>query len=295
MFFSEYYKKVAEYIGDVKLVFKFNKNLNGINYYLNQKGVLTKYLQSSEIVRDRELLRNNPIWLKYSSDFNKKIIVGNENFWFYCHESVWSPSIDAVFLLDVMLKKNIIDKMNIESVLDFGCGTGVLGISIACLNKRIKKLYLIDSNESALFSTYINIIGNNVNCNFNISNYLDGTNKFDLGIITPYYFPVIKELEENPEKAIIDAGVNSANLTNLVANNSKLTYFIYSSTTKEYYLNNLKFEFESIDELLVPFTLGDNVSNQSFLDTALNKDMLFIKDKGQFKFWHKITIGRIKN
>jgi hypothetical protein len=295
MLFSEYYKKVSEYIGDVKLVFEFDKDVSGLSYYLNQKGVLSKYLQSPEIVRDRELLRNNPTWLEHHSDFNKKIIVGNGNFWFYCHESVWSPSIDAAFLIDVLLKKERVDKLNIESVLDFGCGTGVMGISVACLNNKIKKLNLIDSNESALFSTYVNLLGNKVNCNFNISNNLDSTNKFDLGIITPYYFPVIKELEENPEKAIIDAGVDSANLTNLVASSSKLTYFIYSSTTEKSYLTNLKFEFEFVDELLVPFTLGDNVSNQSFLDTALDKNMLFVKDKGQFKYWHKITIGRIKN
>jgi len=295
MLFSEYYKRVVEYIGDIKLVFEFDKNVSGISYFLNQKGALSKYLQSSEIVRDRELLRNNQTWLKYQSDFNKKIIVGNERLWFYCHESVWSPSIDAAFLIDVLLKKEGVDKLNIESLLDFGCGTGVMGISIARFNNKVKKLHLIDSNESALFSTYVNVLGNKVDCNFNISNNLDVTNKFDLGIITPYYFPVIKELEENPEKAIIEAGIDSANLTNLVANNSKLTYFIYSSTTEKSYLNNLKFDFEFVDELLVPFTLGDNVSNQSFLDTALNKDMLFIKDKGQFKYWHKITIGRIKN
>ena len=294
MSFKGYYNTISEYISDVKLVFDFDKNLSGISYYINHNGSLTKYLSSSHIVRDRQMLKDNPIWMEFQKDFNKKIIVGNENLWFYCHESVWSPSIDAAFLIDVLLNKENIDKSNIETVLDFGCGTGVMGISIAKLNAKIKNVNLIDSNESALFSTFINVIGNRLACSYSISNVLVEGFKCDLGIITPYYFPIIKEFEANHEQAIIYAGIESAKLTNIVANCSALTYFIYSSTTQESYLKNLDFDFEVVDELLVPFTLGDNVSNQSFLNTALKIGVLIINEKSQFKYWHKISIGKIK-
>jgi hypothetical protein len=36
------------------------------------------------------------------------------------------------------------------------------------------------------------------------------------------------------------------------------------------------------------------VSNQQFLNAALENDILIYKDVPQFKYWHKIYIGKIQ-
>jgi len=295
MAFKEYFKTVDSFVGGINLVFEFKKSIQGINYYLNEQGNLNKYLESPHIVRDREKLKDSKEWLLFKNDFNKKIIVGYQDLWFYCHETVWSPSIDAIFLIDTLINKEHLEKTNLCSVLDFGCGTGVVGITIANINKKIKNLYFLDSNAAALHSTLINIIGNGIKCNYNLINSLDDSKNFTLGLVTPYYFPIDKESSINNKEKIIKAGIDSAVLTNLVANKAKTTYFIYSSTTEKYFLENLKYDFEIIDELLVPFTLGDNVSSQEFFEIAMLNNLLIYRDIPQFKYWHKIIIGKIQN
>jgi SAM-dependent methyltransferase len=204
-------------------------------------------LDSDCFVRDREQLAQNKVWLDLKNDFNKKIIVGYKDLWFYCFESVWSPSIDAIFLIDTLLEKEKFSEQKINSILDFGCGTGVMGISLAKFNQNVKSIYLLDSNKYALYSSLINVMGNNVNCQYNVLNSLDVPSNIEMGIVTPYYFPVIKECTANHYDKIINAGIESANLTNMVADKVKTTYFMYSSTTETQFLQSLKHNHSVIE------------------------------------------------
>lgn len=75
---------------------------------------------------------------------------------------------------------------NINSVLDVGCGVGVIGI---CIAKKYKKLNIdmVDVNERAIALTNENIKKNKIsNCNCFISNvYSNVEKKYDLIISNP--------------------------------------------------------------------------------------------------------------
>jgi len=295
MEFTDYYNHIHGLVGDVRLVFEFKENLKGIKYYQNQKGLLDEFLDSEFLVRDRDGLSNNKIWQGISGDFNNKIIVGCSNKWFYCHKSVWSPSVDAVFMYNTLLKNERFASLKLKSVLDYGCGTGVMGVLLGMCNPNIKTVYFLDINKYALYSSLINSIGNAPNFHYQFMTSLEDYLIADVGIITPYYFPIERIPRNNCFERIENAGYQSAVLTNQVVEKSKTTYFVYSSITEKQFVDGLKYDFSIIDELWVPFTLGDNVSNITFVESALQHGLLDVRESGQFRYWHKIIVGKIQN
>ena len=293
MVFSEFYKRISYYTGEIRLVFEFKKSKQGLVYYTNNAGELTKYLDSPYIVRDRDALSQNPVWNRYKQDFTGKIVVGYNGSWFVCYPSVWSPSIDAIFLLDTVIStaSQLLWKTN--SILDFGCGSGVIGIVLSKYTKQLEQLYLLDKDYPAIISSVINTFGNNVDEKIHVS-WLKTTplQHVDIGVVTPYYFPVTKGCVSNPLKKILDSGVESADLVNKTAQISSTTFFVYSSTTEKPFLDSLKVKYTILDELLVPFTLGDNVSSQTYLKAAIDNGLLVEKQVGPFMFWHRIYVGK---
>ena len=294
MEFADYYNHIHGLVGDVKLVFEFQKNLEGISYYLNEGGSLNKFLDSEFLVRDRSRLSGNVVWQELKSDFNNKIIVGFSNRWFYCHKSVWSPSVDAVFLYHTLLKKENFATLQKESVLDFGCGTGIMGVLLGMCNPNIKTVYFMDINKYALYSTLINVMGNSSLFQYQLLTSLNDSLRTDVGIVTPYYFPIERDLVLNCYERIEKAGYQSAVLTNQVVEKSKTTYFVFSSITEKQFISGLEHDFSIVDEMWVPFTLGDNVSNTKLVEAALEHGLLDIRESGQFRYWHKIIIGKIQ-
>ena len=293
--FLDYFSLTNKFIGDVSLVFEFLKNRKGIEYNIFKNGKLKKYLSSSYLVRDRKKLANNKNWLNNKNDFNKKIIVGYEDLWFFCSEGVWSPSVDAIFMIDAINKESSLNIKKSSSILDYGCGSGVMGISLAKRNKKIKELNLVDINESALFCSLVNCVGNNLKINFNISNNL-GNKKYDLGLVTPYYFPVQRQdfnSSKQAMKSIIKAGEDSAEMINDLSKICKDVFFVYSSTTENFFRKKLKVKYKDVCSMDVPFTLGDNVSSNSLAAAAVENNLLIIKNDKQFKFWHKLYVAKI--
>lgn len=291
MIFSEYYKHVSCYTGDVRLVFEFKDSEHGLLYYTNDNGELIKYFDSPYIVRDRIALSQNPVWNCYKQDFGGRIIVGYKGFWFVCFPSVWSPSVDAIFLIDTVLAREPDLLSNAKSILDFGCGSGVVGIVLSKFSKNLNYLYLLDKNNAAIISSVINTFGNGVNDITHVSWLKTMPQQpVDIGVVTPYYFPIIKNRVSDPLKTIINCGVESARLVNQTAKVSSTTFFIFSSTTEDSFLSSLKYKYDILGELLVPFTLGDNVSSQEFLNVAIGNGMLIEKEDTPFKYWHKIYV-----
>lgn len=293
MLFSEYYERIHGYTGDIRLVFEFKDAEQGLLYFLNEGGELTRYLDSPFVVRDRIALADNPVWNRYHEDFRKTIIVGYKGCWFTCHPGVWSPSVDAVLLIDTLLCQEADSIRDVRSVLDFGCGSGVMGIVLAKFSKGIKDLYLLDMNKAAILSSALNIIGNDLDDRVRTTLLTSMDDRHaDIGIVTPYYFPVTRDLVPDPLETIVEAGRESARLVNEVARHSSTTYFVYSSTTEEHFLGSLECPHTVLEERLVPFTLGDNVSSRAFHETAVANGMLIRRDDSPFKYWHKIYVGK---
>lgn len=287
-YFNKYFESVNIFIGDIELVFEFKDNLKGISYQYYDNNIRKEYLSSRYLIRDREALEDNETWQKLKKYFNKNIIVGYEGYWFYCPESVWSPSVDAVFLLDAIYNQPELNLNNILSVVDYGCGTGIVGISLAKKYSHIKSLSLIDTNPLAIYSSFINAYGNNLTIEYTLSNSLNKSLNYDLGIATPYYFPIEKLNYDSPLERIIEAGTNSAEMVNKLANICKNVFFIYSSTTEQWFLRDLKYDFRKVSNLHIPFSLGDNVSSMNLVKAAEANDLLEIVENNQFKYWHTI-------
>ncbi|MFA6428086.1 MAG: methyltransferase [Candidatus Buchananbacteria bacterium] len=293
--FFEYFGVAKKYIGNITLVFEFLKNQEGIGYNIFKKGKLIRYLSSHYLVRDRKKLKNNKTWLCYKKDFNKKIVVGYQGLWFFCRETVWSPSVDAVFMIDAINKYKSLSINNFSSILDYGCGSGVVGISLAKKSKKVKELSLVDVNDSALFCSLINCIGNNLKVNFNIANHLN-KKRYDLGLVTPYYFPIEKRdyLDSRQAmQAIVKAGKDSAIMINDLSKICSEVFFVYSSITEKVFREELSVKYKDVCYMDVPFSLGDNVSSNSLVGAAAENNLLIFKKDSQFKFWHRIYMAKI--
>ena len=121
-------------------------------------------------------LKSNKKQIKYTF-LGKEIILNSDN-------GVFSK--DRIDFGTNVLLNSLEDLSNIKSVLDVGCGVGIIGISLA---KKYDNLavHMIDVNEKAISLTKENITINKVkNCQAYLSNvYSDVNEKFDMIISNP--------------------------------------------------------------------------------------------------------------
>ena len=121
-------------------------------------------------------LKSNKKQIKYTF-LGKEIILNSDN-------GVFSK--DRIDFGTNVLLNSLEDLSNIKSVLDVGCGVGIIGISLA---KKYDNLavHMIDVNEKAISLTKENIAINKVkNCQAYLSNvYSDVNEKFDMIISNP--------------------------------------------------------------------------------------------------------------
>lgn len=276
------------------LVFEFLPKLSGISYQMLMGEIREEYLYSSLLVRDRIKLKGSEVWRKHGSGFKKQFIVGCGGYWYYCPASVWSPSVDAEFFLDIL--SNLPGVLDAESILDLGCGTGVLGLGAAHLARRVTMLNLVDSNKDALASAAINAACHELHgCDILIGTQPSPAD-FDIGLTAPYYFPVEKDAGRDPLAAICEAGRHTADMVRQCADVCRRVLFIYSSVSEAEFRDRLNMPFNILGQLTVPFSLGDNVSNLQFLNAAIDSDRLLVQPRDEsFLYAHTITVGVVGN
>lgn len=123
-------------------------------------------------------------------------VIGNVNFFgneFDVNENVLIPRFETEELVDRVInfiEKNFYDARNL---IDLGCGSGVIGITIA---KKFPYLEVtcLDISDKALETTKKNAVKLNVNINVIKGDMLDNVDsKFDIIVSNP---PYIKENEE---------------------------------------------------------------------------------------------------
>jgi len=102
-------------------------------------------------------------------------------------EDVYYPREDSIFLAEALVK--VIDKENVKTCLDVGCGSGFLSIIMA---KKKSIVNAVDINELAVKTTIENSQKNNVNINVEQGD-LFSLGKYDLIVFNPPYLPEGKE------------------------------------------------------------------------------------------------------
>ena len=135
----------------------------------------------------------------FTKDFNKGLVQiefdGIKLFWIN-ENNLWPPSIDSLHLISD-LKYLGYDKKKLNSIIDIGSGTGILGIWLGARNKSIKIIHFTDWLLLPLFFSYANVMYNKLKSE---SKYLLGLNtsfisteeketKYDLLICNPPYLP----------------------------------------------------------------------------------------------------------
>jgi len=99
---------------------------------------------------------------------------------YYFDSTVFKPNLTSELIVKGIEKnKNLFNKKNI---LDMGCGTGVIGISVKKKILTKSNIFFSDISDSAIKLTRKNCILNNIDFEVNKSSLLNGWNnkKFDL-------------------------------------------------------------------------------------------------------------------
>ena len=117
---------------------------------------------------------------------------------FKVNRNVLIPRADTEILIEKVLSK--ISKRDTFNILDLGCGTGIIGITLA-LERPLSKVMLIDQSEDALKNTKENLaLHQALNITIQKSDWFDALTetKFDVIVSNPPY------LEDNDPHLLED-------------------------------------------------------------------------------------------
>jgi release factor glutamine methyltransferase len=127
---------------------------------------------------------------------------------FKVNQNVLIPRADTEILVEKVLSK--INKHDIFHMLDLGCGTGIIGITLA-LERPLSKATLIDQSEDALKNTKENLTLHQApNITIQKSDWFSAlaNTKFDVIVSNPPYLEnsdphLLEDLKHEPMNALI--------------------------------------------------------------------------------------------
>lgn len=216
---------------------------------------------------------------------------------------VFPPSFDSFFLLRTLYSNGYYNRSDIDCVCDLGCGSGIVGIAIANMN-RFRHLVATDINQKALETTRHNITFNEINKNCLTSLYhtkgLDGimTDRSNTLIVSaPPYFPrVFQELynveidERGFDLGLLECLVKSAPYV------SKEVVFVCSDSTGDVIKNIIrgskyeeKIQCKELDNKIVPFSFPG--VTKATTDLLFKNGWIYRRSNDQrFAWWHTIRV-----
>jgi release factor glutamine methyltransferase len=190
-------------------------------------------MHQKEIIQDNDQLLNEKDQFKIESITKKRIIgiplpyvIGEWSFYgrtFKVNRNVLIPRADSEILIEIALSK--INTRDILNILDLGCGTGIIGITLA-LERPLSKLTLIDLSEDALKNTIENQALYEVsNVTIQKSDWFSvlAKTKFDVILSNPPYLEendphLLKGLEHEPTDALISGPMGIRAIQHIIEN-----------------------------------------------------------------------------
>ena len=88
-------------------------------------------------------------------NIKKNILINNKKIIFRLNEKVFEPNLTTKLLIEAVIK-NVKSKRKI-SIVDLGCGTGIVGLSIAKILDLKSDLFFSDLSSSAIDNTNLNL------------------------------------------------------------------------------------------------------------------------------------------
>lgn len=188
------------------------ENLISFKLYLKKEEVemLEKLLANYSVFNLRVSELEDKDWSSYWKKYFKPLKVGQKLLILPPWEKISSPKEILIYIEPAqafgtgyhpttqLMLENIelffekLNKRHFLEVLDFGCGTGILGIACAKLYEKIK-VYAIDIDEMALEATFKNTKLNKVEDKFVILKELPLNQNFDLVLANLSFKELIKE------------------------------------------------------------------------------------------------------
>jgi release factor glutamine methyltransferase len=217
---SKLHQEIAYSIDEAKLEARFI-----LEYVLK--------INQKEIIQKNDLLLSEEDQLQIQSITRKRIagtplpyVLGEWSFYgrtFKVNRNVLIPRADTEILIEKALSKvNVRDTFH---MLDLGCGTGIIGITLA-LERPLSKVTLIDQSEDALNNTKDNQALHEVsNVTIQKSDWFNALakTKFDVIVSNPPYLEendphLLEDLEHEPVDALVSGPIGMNAIQHIIEN-----------------------------------------------------------------------------
>ena len=190
-------------------------------------------MSQKEIIQENDRLLNEEDQLHIESITEKRIVgiplpyvLGEWSFYgrtFKVNRNVLIPRADTEILIEIALSK--INARDTFNILDLGCGTGIIGITLA-LERPLSKVTLIDQSEDALKNTRENLaLYQTSNVTLQQSDWFHALikKKFDVIVSNPPYLEendphLSKGLEHEPIDALVSGPMGMKAIQHIIEN-----------------------------------------------------------------------------
>jgi methylase of polypeptide subunit release factors len=219
---------------------------------------------------------------------------------------LWAPSIDVIYLLRSLEKAGVFTN-NYQSVMDLGCGTGIIGCFLAVKNPNIRRVYFSDWLMTPLVYSAINLGRNlkdrqlyagfclGLDTSWTTSNLAD--DRFDILVCNPPYLPILPGFEKLKLSSTV-AGTDL--LEHIISNAPHLAEEVYVCFSKTAQPEALLAAERSGRKLVpisepmdVPFRVPQVLQEVEYLEALLKTGRIEARDHFFHQLWHKITAYRV--
>lgn len=213
--------------------------------------------------------------------------------------STWGPSIDSLMLLDTVT--NGIDISGAQSVLEIGCGSGVLAVNIA-QRGHIKTVLGIDISEAALACAERNARLNDVDEKLELrqQDYWDLPRKrsFDLIVANPPYIPIAPSLGRTATEYAgteLLYGILSTYQHHLAEGGQCLLILSSASLVDPRLSSTVRTLEQSgqarkLGNRLAPFNVSEVLLSNDWLDWLLAGQGIFVAEDEDYRHWHRLEV-----
>lgn len=171
--------------------------------YVLKKEIIELYKNPDYELKENEVLEFEELVNRRKSGYPIQYLIGTTEFMgllFKITPDVLIPRCETEILVDVVLKEA--KKIKAPRIIDIGCGSGVIAVSIKKFLSRAN-VVATDISERALFVSRTNACSHNTNISFICSDLLSAIKgKFDIIIFNPPYVETDLVLEYEPEIAL---------------------------------------------------------------------------------------------
>ena len=216
---------------------------------------------------------------------------------------LWPPSIDSVLTYRNLQMAGVLET-GAESILDLGCGTGVLGVSLARNNPSVRRVGFADWLLTPLLCSTLNAKHNlgslQLKWQMHLGMFDDWIGApsavpYDLLVCTPPYLPQAKGFDS----VWAESPVGGTELLNFLLCNriAKNTYVTISTLVHDEAKRAAKEHHVSMEAIgnpvAVPFRVPAALRSTTYITSLLDSGRLKFRPKNRYPLWHRIMTFKL--